>query len=63
MVFNGTLTDETVIFFMTNTPCGSSPEDTVKDYATGSGLIYNKVKVYAQIVDLPRDNVYYCTTI
>ena len=59
MVFKGTLTDETVICFSTNTPCGSSPEDKVDCYAIGGGLIYNKVKVYDQIVDLPRNNVQY----
>ena len=57
MVFKGTLTDETLTLFKTNTPHGGSPESTVKFCTPGGGLPYNKVKVYASIGSLKRDKV------
>ena len=46
MLFLGTLTDESVTLFKTNTPRDGSPEDMVNVYALGGYLPYNKVKVY-----------------
>ena len=53
----GTMTDETVTFFKTNTPYGGSTEDIVKVYALGGVSPYNKYKVYTLIGSLPRECV------
>ena len=57
MGFLGKLTDETVNFIKTNTPCVCSPEDPVKVYALGSGSLYNKVNDYTPMYGSPIDNV------
>ena len=52
----GTLTDENVTFFKTNTPCGVSPEVMVKVYSLDGSSPYNKVKVCLPIVSSLRDD-------
>ena len=54
--FKGTLTDETVTFFMTNTPCGFSQEETIKVYAPDGGSTCRNFNVYTRIGGIPRDN-------
>ena len=49
-----------LIIWNINTPFGSSPEDTVKFYAPGSGLTYNKVKFCELINGLLREIVNSC---
>ena len=41
VVFRGAVTDETEIFFNTNTPHVGYPKDTVKVYTPGGGFIKN----------------------